>query len=171
MSGLEEIDFTPTTKIEKIETPQPTNPINLDDTNTPNPVNIEKSNSNVRLQDLDLLMDPEKSRPNSPRELKNNDTQPPLQQPQQPPSRPPQIKTFEDVSSFKKTPFKIPSKTFKKPDNFEVKKEPVALEELKEFDSFEMNIENVNVPKLEEKIKERPELWLWSHRRWKNSRT
>tara|TARA_B000000532_G_scaffold229528_1_gene209961 strand:+ start:4048 stop:5385 length:1338 start_codon:yes stop_codon:yes gene_type:complete len=152
MSGLEEIDFTPTTKIEKIETPQPTNPINLDDTNTPNPVNIEKSSSNVRLQDLDLLMDPEKSRPNSPRELKNNDTQPPLQQPQQPPSRPPQIKTFEDVSSFKKTPFKIPSKTFKKPDNFEVKKEPVALEELKEFDSFEMNIENVNVPKLEEKI-------------------
>merc|ERR1712072_1137310 len=142
MSGLEEIDFTPTTKIEKIETPQPTTPINLDDTNTPNPVNIEKSSSSARLQDLDLLMDPEKSRPNSPRELKNNDTQHPP--PQQPP-RPPQIKTFEDVSGFRKTPFKIPSRTFKKPDNLEVKKEPVVLEELKEFDSFEMNIENVNV--------------------------
>ena len=32
-------------------------------------------------------------------------------------------------------------------------------------------ITNLHTQKLEEKIKERPELWLWSHRRWKNSRT
>ena len=32
-------------------------------------------------------------------------------------------------------------------------------------------ITNLHTRKLEEKIKERPELWLWSHRRWKHSRT
>ena len=32
-------------------------------------------------------------------------------------------------------------------------------------------ITNLHTLKLEEKIKERPELWLWSHRRWKHSRT
>ena len=32
-------------------------------------------------------------------------------------------------------------------------------------------ITNLHTQKLEEKIKERPELWLWSHRRWKHSRT
>ena len=31
-------------------------------------------------------------------------------------------------------------------------------------------ITNLHTRKLEEKIKERPELWLWSHRRWKHSR-
>ena len=48
--------------------------------------------------------------------------------------------------------------------------------------SFELITENpqahpegeitiLHTQKLEEKIKERPELWLWSHRRWKHSRT
>lgn len=32
-------------------------------------------------------------------------------------------------------------------------------------------ITNLHTRKLEEKIKERPELWLWSHKRWKHSRT
>ena len=35
----------------------------------------------------------------------------------------------------------------------------------------EGEITNLHTQKLEEKIKERPELWLWSHRRWKHSRT
>ena len=35
----------------------------------------------------------------------------------------------------------------------------------------EREITNLHTQKLEEKIKERPELWLWSHRRWKHSRT
>ena len=35
----------------------------------------------------------------------------------------------------------------------------------------EEEITNLHTQKLEEKIKERPELWLWSHRRWKHSRT
>ena len=90
----------------------------------PTPLILKKSNSNVRLQDLDLLMDPEKSRPNSPRELKNNDTQPPLQQPQQPPSRPPQIKTFEDVSSFKKHHSKYHLKHLKNRIILKLKKNP-----------------------------------------------
>jgi len=35
----------------------------------------------------------------------------------------------------------------------------------------EGEITNLHTQKLEEKIKERPELWLWSHRRWKHRRT
>ena len=35
----------------------------------------------------------------------------------------------------------------------------------------EGEITNLHTQKLEEKIKQRPELWLWSHRRWKHSRT
>ena len=35
----------------------------------------------------------------------------------------------------------------------------------------EGEITNLHTQKLEEKIKHRPELWLWSHRRWKHSRT
>ncbi len=35
----------------------------------------------------------------------------------------------------------------------------------------EGEITNLHTQKLEEKIKERPELWLWSHRRWKHNRT
>lgn len=35
----------------------------------------------------------------------------------------------------------------------------------------EGEITNLHTQKLEEKIKEKPELWLWSHRRWKHSRT
>ncbi|MBF90154.1 MAG: hypothetical protein CMP75_00075 [Flavobacteriales bacterium] len=35
----------------------------------------------------------------------------------------------------------------------------------------EGEITNLHTQKLEEKIKERPEFWLWSHRRWKHSRT
>ena len=35
----------------------------------------------------------------------------------------------------------------------------------------EGEITNLHTKKLEEKIKERPELWLWSHRRWKHTRT
>ena len=35
----------------------------------------------------------------------------------------------------------------------------------------EGEITNLHTQKLEEKINDRPELWLWSHKRWKHSRT
>ena len=142
MSGLEEIDFNPQTKIEKIENNAiPTNNLSAStEANT-----IEKSNSSGILHDLDLLMDPEKSRPNSPREFKTNDP-------------PPQIKSFEttkqieDVDSFQKTPFKMPSRIFKKPEVVEINKKSPEFEEMDEFDSFKMNIEPVNVPNINNNI-------------------
>ena len=36
---------------------------------------------------------------------------------------------------------------------------------------LDAEITNLHTRKLENKIKKRPELWLWSHRRWKHSRT
>lgn len=143
MSGLEEIDFNAQTQIEKIDnnTPSTNNTNNINNLSAPTEANtIEKSNSSGILQDLDLLMDPEKSRPNSPRELKTKE----------PPSETRTFdttKNFEDMGGFKKAPFKMPFKTFKKPEVVEIKKEEPVFEEMDEFNSFKMNIEPVNIPK------------------------
>lgn len=143
MSGLEEIDFNAQTQIEKIDnnTPSTNNTNNINNLSAPTEANtIEKSNSSGILQDLDLLMDPEKSRPNSPRELKTKE----------PPSETRTFdttKNFEDMGDFKKAPFKMPFKTFKKPEVVEIKKEEPVFEEMDEFNSFKMNIEPVNIPK------------------------
>jgi len=151
MSGLEEIDFNAQTQIEKIDNTASTNNTNNLSAST-QAHTIEKSNSSGILQDLDLLMDPEKSRPNSPREIKTND--PSELKTNDPPSQTRTFDTtkkFEDVGGFKKAPFKMPFKTFKSPEVAEIKKEP-DFEEMDEFNSFKMNIEPVNIPKIDTNI-------------------
>jgi len=135
MSGLEEIAFEPI-NIEKlnddISFKSPS-----DSTNEIKESNSQRNIAPVVMQDLDLLMDPQKSRPSSP-------NQGPQSQPDPEP-----VKVFRDFEEHKRvetksSPFKI--KPFKKKDPMDMEK--VTLE------SLDLNIETTTVPPVVEKVSE-----------------
>ena len=143
MSGLEEISFEPI-NIEKLN----------DDTSFKSPSDSkneikeptpQRKIAPVVMQDLDLLMDPQKSRPSSP-----------SQAPQPPPNSQPQpvlepVKVFKDFEVDKivetKSPFKI--KPFKKKDSMEPKDTEKAT-----LESLDLNIETTTVPPVVENMSE-----------------